>query len=200
MKGRKKSRAEKYDPDMDLSELRERAWMGKFHGEIAWQFVLEFWGVYEPDWDKITAEDFYGGNSLASPENAILEWCRLLLGRKDISGFRRLTEMMETAAELKNQGLQAVDPLRSAILQGNEVLYEEIFKVTRYKGDVKKADLLKYLRKNHSAIFDGKEDADVFKMMRKMGLPRRPYCYTETNQRVMDAFMKGYKKRWKIKS
>ena len=200
MKGRKKSRAEKYDPDMDLSELRERAWKGKFHGEIAWQFVLELWGVYEPDWDKITAEDFYERNSLVSPEYAILEWCRLLLGRRDISGFRRLTEMMETAAELKSQGLQAVDPLRSAIVQGNEVLYRKVFKATKYVGNVKKVELLKYLRSEHRDIFQNLEDPDIFKMMRNMGLPRRPYCFTEDNQRVMDAFMKGYKKRWKIKS
>jgi hypothetical protein len=80
------------------------------------------------------------------------------------------------------------------------VLYEKVFRATKYAGDVKKGELLKFLRSEHRDIFQTLEDSDIFKMMRNMGLPRRPYCFTEDNQRVMDAFMKGYKKRWKKKS
>ena len=124
----------------------------------------------------------------------------MLLVSRNIEGFQRLTEMMKTAVDLKSRGAQAVDPLRSAILQGNSILYERIFQKTKYEGEAKKGDLLKYLRKNHEDIFRDLEDADIFKMMRKMGLPRRPYYFTEANQRGIDAFMKGYRKRWKKKS
>jgi len=200
VRGRKKNRAEKYDPDMDIGELRERAWKGQFHGEPVWQHIMEIWEVSEYDWEKLAAFNFYEQHPEACPKNMILEWCRILLETKNIEGFQRLADMMRAAVELKTRGVSAVDPLRSAIVQGNEVLYQKVFKATKYVGDVKKGELLKYLRSEHRHVFQDLEDPDIFKMMRNMGLPRRPYCFTEDNQRVMDNFMKGYKKRWKKKS
>lgn len=200
MRGRKKNRAEKYGPEMTLDELSERAWKGQFHGEPVWEHILEFWGVSEPDWDKVFADDFYQKYPEASPKQMILEWCRMILERRNIEGFQRLTDMMRAAVDLKSRGVQSVDPLRSAIVQGNVVLYEKVFRATKYEGDVKKGELLKYLRAAHRDLFLEMDDADIFKMMRKMGLPRRPYYFTEANQRGIDAFMKGYRKRWKKKS
>jgi len=201
MRGRKKNRAEKYDPNMDLSEISERAWKGQFHGEPVWEHILECWGVASYDRDELQdLADFYDKYPEASPEKMILEWCRMLLERRNVQGFQRLTDMMRAAVDLKTRGVRSVDPLRSAIVQGNMVLYEKVFRATKYAGDVKKGELLKYLRADHRNLFLEIDDADIFKMMRNMGLPRRPYCFTEANQRVIDAFVKGYKKRWKKKS
>jgi hypothetical protein len=191
MRGRKPGRAEKYDPEMDLSDMSEMAWKGRFTGSPVWEHVLELFGVNSPDWDPEDADDFYKKYPESSPHSMIIEWCALLLRKRDVRGFEQLAEMMRAALALRAAGKKSMDPQRSAVLEANHRVYERIFEKTRFMGDAKKSDILKELRRHHADLFLENEDADIYRMMRTMGLPRRPRYFTEQHDRNVKALLRG---------
>jgi hypothetical protein len=190
MKGRKKNRAEKYAPGMDLWELSELTSKGIFAEDPMMDCVLLHYWV--KDWD----EEEYNWLEDFTPQMVLENYCKKLLEKKDAAGFERLSKMMRFAAELRSQGLEKADPARAAMIEANYCLYAQIYKKTQYKGNPKKADLLHCFRKTYQDALDI-EDADAYRIMRAMGLPRRPFCFTEENQKIADNFFKHLRKGMK---
>lgn len=180
MRGRKKNRAEKYDPKMSLNELHIKAGAGRFEDEAIWGYVLEHMGV---QWDENEDDDynreFYQKYPEHSPKNMILEWCRILIETRNADGFFRIAEMMKAAMELEAKGENVMDPQRNAILKANDELYFRISQSKEPQKEVSKKEIVKQLRDSYSDLFQSVDQPDILKMMRGMGIPRRPSYLTE---------------------
>ena len=180
MRGRKKNRAEKYDPKMTLSELYTKSGQGRFEDEGIWGYILEHMGVQwdeneDPDFNR----EFYQKHPEHSPKNMILEWCRILIETRNADGFLRISEMMKAAMELEASGQNVMDPQRNAILKANDDIY---FKISESKDpgrNPKKAELIKHIREWYGELFEDMDQSDILKMMRGMGIPRRPSYLTK---------------------
>ncbi len=172
MRGRKKYAAEKYSPEDSLLRAESMARFGRYHDEAAWGSVLTFVSDRKKDPKKIS--DFYREYPQLCPKMMLSEWCKILINNRDAAGFVRLGEMMRVAEELSSAGREVVEPERVALLKANEDLYLRLSEAGKHKAEVKKAELVKYVTKIYPNVFLEIEQSDVLKMMRKMGLPRRP--------------------------
>jgi len=172
VRGRKKYAAVNYRPADPLVKARSMATMGVYHNEAVWGYVKTFFSDRKKDQKQL--ENFYQEHPELCPKAMIVEWCKILLETGDARGFAKLGEMMEAAERLGSEGREVVERDRAALLDANEKLYQALSDAGKHKAEVKKAELVNYVYQKFSGLFADKEQSDVLKMMRKMGLPRRP--------------------------
>jgi hypothetical protein len=163
--GRRQGAANKYFPDDELITQWEKSINGKYGQKYEWQLVRELVCSYakDPVYRKIM-------KMFMAPKKALLGRISEAIDRKDWVFFKKLGEMFEFAEIIKTR--EAVDEMRACMLGANNALF--ILSDASKKCQPSKALLLKLCRQTSPGLFDGKQDADLFKMMRSLGLPRKP--------------------------
>lgn len=177
MKGRKKNRAEKYDPTDSLSEQWAKAYAGKMADCPAWLWVLEYCGhLIEDDETMEENERPWKRSPQLHPKRKLAEWCAILLDQKDpvnaANELQQLAVSLRAAADLKARGGKYADGHRMALLEANDRLHQDLADRNLFAGSVKKNDLVKCVQKLD--LFTTMDQPGVLRMMRELGLPRWP--------------------------
>jgi len=177
MKGRKKNRAEKYDPTDSLSEQWAKAYAGKLSDCPAWLWVLEYCGhQIEDDETPEANERLWKRSPQLHPKRKLADWCAILLEHKSsnyaANELQQLAESIRAAADLKARGEKYVDGRRMALLEANDRLHQVLAARNQFKGSVKKNDLVKWVQKLD--LFTLIDQPGILRMMRELGLPRWP--------------------------
>jgi hypothetical protein len=177
VKGRKKNRAEKYDPTDGLTQQWAKAYAGKLSDCEAWMWVLEYCGhLIEADETKEKNEKFWKKSPQFHPKRKLAEWCAILLDQEDpdkaANELQQLAASIRAAADLKARGVKYVDGHRMALLEANDRLHQDLADRNLFAGSVKKNDLVKCVQKLD--LFTTMDQPGVLRMMRELGLPRWP--------------------------
>jgi len=177
MKGRKKNRAEKYDPTDSLTSQWAKAYAGKISDCPAWLWVLEYCGhLIENDETLEKNEKLWKRSPQLHPKKLLAEWCAILLEHESpnhaANELQQLAESIRAAADLKARGGKYVDDRRMALLEANDRLHQVLAAQDQFKESVKKNDLVKCVQKLD--LFTLIDQPGILRMMRELGLPRWP--------------------------
>jgi len=191
--GRVKNAAVKYQKDADLEGLLDRAHYGAHLDHPAWMWVLllteaiskkQMKAVREfrnKDWKKNSA-------AWCVAEDGLKAYLALVIENKRWDEWDKIAKMFKAArAMTQNDWFPHIDPIRHILIRANFTLYGMGF--LGPKGTTKKGLLLRIARKLFSEELLNKEDADLFKIMRELGLPRSPDQTTK--------YFKLYSDKWR---
>jgi len=163
--GRRKGTAVKYAADDSLIDQWNKAVNGKYVGsEYEWGIVRD---LVNGLWNDPSYRRFM--RYFLHPKKALLKIVSDAVDKKDWKVLGKLEEMFAFAEETK--GKEAVDALR-ALLLGVNLSVHAICHVHKLP-QPKKKNLLMLFRQSNPE-YSEKEDSDIFKLMRELGLPRRP--------------------------
>lgn len=163
--GRRKGTAVKYASDDSLIDQWNKALNGKYVGsEYEWGIVRN---LVNGLWNDPSYRRFM--RYFLHPKKALLKIVSDAVDRKDWKVLGKLAEMFAFAEETK--GKEAVDALRALLLGANLSLHAicHVHKLPQPK----KKNLLALFRQANPE-YSEKEDSDIFKLMRELGLPRPP--------------------------
>jgi len=177
MKGRKKNRAEKYDPREDLLRQWVKAYAGKFADHAGWAVAMEYCQHHYGDAaTKKKNEEHWKSFPPCEPKKALLAWCEIILGSPDplqvANGLAELADAIKAADDLTRNKRKAIDEKRVALIGANNRLHEVLAKKKKFSEKVKKNDLVKLVQE--SAFFIDVDQPGILRMMRELGLPKWP--------------------------
>ena len=177
MKGRKKSRAEKYSPEEDVMRQYVKAVAGKFADHAGWIIAREWCKHVKADAEtKRKNERLWEKDPVMDPRLAMENWCKELLETNHpmeaANCFAEFAEAIRAAAALVDSGKNEMDPHRTALLEANLKLHKELAAQKKYFAKVKKGDLVKLAQAKE--VFHEIDQPGILRMMRDMGLPKWP--------------------------
>jgi len=196
--GRRKGRAVKYSPGDDLHEQFKKAYFGTFFDEPAWYFIPFILNpkLKDASWEKTkrVIEKKYPGEKVSDDFiGALFDEMKNAIKRKNWSFFGKLQKMFELAE--KNQG-KPVDPIRETLVSVNLVLHARSYVLE--SPVPKPRDILKAWRLSCPELIE-MDDADCYKIMRGLGIPRLPNKKDEPWDHVVQ-IISDQQKNWKNKN
>lgn len=198
--GRRKGRAVKYSRDEDLRNQFKMAHFGAYHDEPAY-YVIPF--ILNPrlkdkGWEeakKITEKKYPGEKISDDFTELLFDEIKRAIKKRNWSYFAKLQKMFELAE--KTDG-KAVDDIRAMCISVNTYLYAKSYVLKT--PTPKPRDILKVWRLSCPELIEI-EDADCYKIMRELGIPRMPS--KKQKEHVWDYFVQAIcdqRKNWKIKN
>ncbi|NBT48827.1 MAG: hypothetical protein EBT07_13615 [Actinobacteria bacterium] len=177
MKGRKKNRAEKYDPTEDVMRQYVKAVAGKFADHAGWICAREWCKHLKAGAEtKKRNEELWKKDPVMDPRLAMENWCKELLQTKHpieaANGFAEFAQAIRAAAALVSNGKNEMDPQRTILLEANLKLHKKLAAEKKYFAKVKKGDLVKLAQSKE--VFDDMDQPGILRMLREMGLPKWP--------------------------
>ena len=176
--GRVKNASEKYQKDEDLEGLLDRTQYGAHFDHPAWIWVLLLTEAISKKQMKAVRE-FKNKDWKKNPEawcvaeDGLKAYLALVIENKKWDEWDKIAKMFKAARAIpQNDWFSHIDPIRHILIRANFTLYGMGF--LGPKCSAKKGLLLKIARTLFSEELLGKEDADLFKIMRELGLPRSP--------------------------
>ena len=176
--GRVKNAAVKYQKDEDLDLALKRAIWGVHGTDPLWMVALMLTGAISKEQIKVIAKHIRTNkiphHALTfQPEKALMSFFTQVIKDKKWEEWDRVAKMFKAASAIpKNTIFKDIDPIRYSLIQANDMLYAMNY--LDNGANTKKGTLLKFARALYFEELINKEDADLFKIMRELGLPRPP--------------------------
>ena len=187
--GRRKGQGEKYDP---AAPVAVQYWKARFgaYGHL---------GITNCIFNILKELHFAKSRNQHIPEmEKLLTHIRFSIIDKDYAELKVLSDVFTFISKLAESGKDA-DPFRTSLIHANCYLFAmaHIDKTNQnplYTDPKKKKNLLKVWRDGVPAghPMEEKEDADIFKTMRQLGIPKEPH------PEILSAYIESLKDmRWK---
>jgi len=185
--GRVKNAAVKYQKDEDLELALKRTMWGLHFEHPAWIIVLMLTGAISKEEMKLVELHIRKNktrypqvhirknktNALFKPEEKLKSYLGWVIKNKKWGEWDKIAKMFKAGLALpKNNSFQEIDPVRNTLIRANFTLYATNFLKKRTLAT--KGVLLKIARIWDPEVLLGKEDADLFRIMRELDLPRSP--------------------------
>jgi hypothetical protein len=199
--GRRKGRAVKYSPGDDLVIQFRKAFRGAYFDEQAWYvipFILypELKDPSDPSWQKcrkIIKKNLPGANISEDLTRVLFDEIKKAIKNRNWSYFGKLQKMFELAEKTKGK---SVDPIRESLVSVNHVLHA--YSYVLEAPDPKPRDILKAWRVSCPELVE-MEEADCYKIMRELGVPRRPEKKDPLWEHIVQ-LISDQQKNWKNKN
>ena len=176
--GRVKNAAVKYQKDEDLDLALKRTTWGAHAEHPAWICVLMLTGAISKEQIKLVRLHLRKTKSrypslMLKPEKALKSFLAWVIKNKKWDEWDKVSKMFKVGLAFpKSDWFKDIDPLRNVLIKANFTLYAMNF--LSKKNVTTKGPLLKLLRGLFPEETLNKDDADLFKVMRELGLPRSP--------------------------
>jgi len=196
--GRRRGRAVKYTREDPLRDQFKKAHFGAYLNEPAW-YVIPF--ILNPklkdaSWERLkkAIEKKYPGEKVSDNYTEIFfDEIKKAIRNRNWSYFGKLQKMFELAEKTKGE---SVDDIRATLVSVNLVLYVRSY--VQETSDPKPRDILKAWRLSCPELIE-MDDADCYKIMRELGIPRHPNKKDELWDHVVQ-LISDQQKNWKIKN
>jgi len=196
--GRRKGRAVKYTREDPLRDQFKKAHFGAYIDEPVWRvipFILNP-KLKDASWErskKVIEKKYLGEKVSDNFEGFLFDEIKKAIAKKNWSYFGKLQKMFELAEKTKGE---SVDIIRATLVSVNTVLHARSYVLETPVP--KPRDILKAWRLSCPELIE-MDDADCYKIMRELGIPRWPIKKDEPWDHVVQLII-DQRKNWKIKN